>query len=222
MKLFFLTTLFSLNLFLGAQTISEPANLGKLKNVIANYIESGSYQADIAGVYADVQLFVDDYMKTHGEKGGKFAIVMDIDETTLSNKIYENRFTFGFSNKTWKQWIVEEKAVAIPAAKAFYDWGRSRGLTFFFVTGRHPSGKSGEPDHTVRNLEAQGFDQYGKVYLKPHVKGLKTVAYKSGARKEIMEQGYVIIANIGDQTSDLTGGYAVSTWKIPNPMYFVP
>lgn len=48
-----------------------------------------------------------------------------------------------------------------------------------------------------------------------------TVQYKSGTRKHIEDLGYDIIANFGDQYSDLDGGYADKTYKIPNPTYFV-
>ncbi len=46
--------------------------------------------------------------------------------------------------------------------------------------------------------------------------------YKSGTRKHIEDDlGYEIIANFGDQYSDLQGGYANRTYKLPNPTYFV-
>ncbi len=49
-----------------------------------------------------------------------------------------------------------------------------------------------------------------------------TVQYKSGTRKHIEDDlGYEIIANFGDQYSDLDGGYADRTYKLPNPTYFV-
>jgi hypothetical protein len=50
---------------------------------------------------------------------------------------------------------------------------------------------------------------------------LDTVTYKSGARKEVMQKGYIIIANIGDQHSDLESGYGERHFKLPNPMYYV-
>ena len=34
--------------------------------------------------------------------------------------------------------------------------------------------------------------------------------------------GYDIVANFGDQFSDLNGGFADTTFKIPNPNYFLP
>jgi len=33
---------------------------------------------------------------------------------------------------------------------------------------------------------------------------------------------FTIIANIGDQRSDLDGGYSERTWRVPNPFYFIP
>jgi len=34
--------------------------------------------------------------------------------------------------------------------------------------------------------------------------------------------GFNIVANFGDQYSDLTGGFADKTFKVPNPMYYLP
>lgn len=33
--------------------------------------------------------------------------------------------------------------------------------------------------------------------------------------------GFKIVVNIGDQVSDLVGGYALDCEKLPNKMYFV-
>jgi hypothetical protein len=46
--------------------------------------------------------------------------------------------------------------------------------------------------------------------------------YKSLTRQHIESLGYDIVANFGDQFSDLNGGFADETFKIPNPMYFLP
>lgn len=45
--------------------------------------------------------------------------------------------------------------------------------------------------------------------------------YKSGERAEIEADGYRIIANVGDQESDLQGGHADRAFKLPNPFYFI-
>jgi hypothetical protein len=49
-----------------------------------------------------------------------------------------------------------------------------------------------------------------------------TIPYKSGTRAYIESQGYDIVADFGDQFSDLLGGYADKTFKMPNPNYYLP
>ncbi len=49
-----------------------------------------------------------------------------------------------------------------------------------------------------------------------------TIPYKAGTRAYIESQGYDIVADFGDQYSDLTGGYADRTFKLPNPSYYLP
>lgn len=38
----------------------------------------------------------------------------------------------------------------------------------------------------------------------------------------LQQSGYRIVVNVGDQRSDLTGGYALKTFKLPNPSYYIP
>ena len=40
--------------------------------------------------------------------------------------------------------------------------------------------------------------------------------------RQIEQQGYTIIANIGDQPSDLDGGFSEQTYLLPNPFYRIP
>jgi predicted secreted acid phosphatase len=49
-----------------------------------------------------------------------------------------------------------------------------------------------------------------------------TIQYKSGTRAYIESQGYDIVADFGDQFSDLLGGFADKTFKMPNPNYYLP
>jgi acid phosphatase len=45
---------------------------------------------------------------------------------------------------------------------------------------------------------------------------------KTASRKDIEKRRFTIIANVGDQNSDLVGGHAERTFKVPNPFYFIP
>ena len=49
-----------------------------------------------------------------------------------------------------------------------------------------------------------------------------TIRYKSGVRAHLESLGWDIVGNFGDQFSDLDGGFADETFKLPNPNYFLP
>ncbi|WFU80756.1 HAD family acid phosphatase [Bradyrhizobium sp. CIAT3101] len=46
--------------------------------------------------------------------------------------------------------------------------------------------------------------------------------FKTVARSDIENKGFSIIANVGDQWSDLVNGHAEMAFKLPNPFYFIP
>jgi predicted secreted acid phosphatase len=50
-----------------------------------------------------------------------------------------------------------------------------------------------------------------------------TIRCKSGVRAHLENDlGWEIVGNFGDQFSDLEGGFADKTFKMPNPNYFLP
>jgi hypothetical protein len=60
------------------------------------------------------------------------------------------------------------------------------------------------------------------VVFRPENLEVETVVdFKAPERRKISEQGYTIILNLGDQDSDLKGGYAERIFKLPNPVYIV-
>jgi predicted secreted acid phosphatase len=200
----------------GGLALGEPPNLGEAKAAVREYIDSGAYERDLAQQYAQVQAFC----LANVEGVAKPAVVMDIDETTLSNYAFSDRLDFGYTPKLWREWVLEEQAKAITPAKAFFDWCRQQKIAVFFVTGRKSLQELRGEEPTEKNLAKEGFNGYERVYFKP--RGAKdTAEYKAGARREIESMGFVILANVGDQQSDLQGGHALSHWKLPNPMYVV-
>ena len=46
--------------------------------------------------------------------------------------------------------------------------------------------------------------------------------FKAPQRQAIEREGYTIIANVGDQPSDLEGGFSERTFPLPNPFYRIP
>lgn len=88
----------------------------------------------------------------------------------------------------------------------------------FFITGRREATRQ----VTTENLTREGYSGWAELVLKPAASTQTTVAHKSGARAAIEQQGYRIIASVGDQYSDLAGGHEDIAFKLPNPFYFLP
>ena len=91
-------------------------------------------------------------------------------------------------------------------------------MAVFFLTGRPERFR----EATESNLRSAGYEWTG-VLLKPDaMRTTSAVEQKAAERKKLLEQGYRIAVNMGDQMSDLDGGFAERTYKLPNPFYFVP
>ncbi|KPI26443.1 HAD family acid phosphatase [Streptomyces sp. NPDC048253] len=127
--------------------------------------------------------------------GEKQAIVFDIDNTTLETD-------FGFSYPQ-------------PANKPVLDvakYAQEHGVSLFFVTAR-PGIISGVTDY---NLKHVGYQVSG-LYVRGFLDLFKDVAaYKTAQRVAIESKGYTIIANIGNSATDLSGGHAETTYKLPD------
>jgi acid phosphatase len=230
--------------YLGATT---SYNAGDLTAVLTQYHDSGVYERQLAKVDAVAVQWLSKFHRqravaagqhaskartraraAHDHKGDrrggqkpwwkqKQAIVFDVDETALSNysAIVADGFVYGPKSQAE---AVDEIGVAIKPSLDLYKLAQAKGLDVFFITGRGEAVR----DHTAHNLEREGFTGYKQLILKPAGFAGTTVAYKAGARKAIEEQGYNIVANVGDQYSDLAGGYADSAFKLPNPFYYLP
>jgi hypothetical protein len=114
-------------------------------------------------------------------------------------------------------------------------------LTTVTISGKTvPEIDAGYPMPTPLNVQHGGFTdglftkppvgQYPAYLNKPEFCGpsitagvsCPTIQYKSGVRAYIESQGYDIVGNFGDQFSDLLGGFADKTFKMPNPNYYLP
>ncbi|MER6631897.1 HAD family acid phosphatase [Streptomyces sp. NPDC000987] len=127
--------------------------------------------------------------------GEKQAIVFDIDNTTL-----ETDFGFSYPQPANKP--------VLNVAK----YAQEHGVSLFFVTAR--PGIVYLP--TEYNLEHDGYEVSG-LYVRGLLDLFKDVAvYKTAQRVAIENKGYTIIANIGNSATDLSGGHAEKTYKLPD------
>lgn len=189
----------------------EPRNLSLAKQDVDRYAESGRYQTDLANVGRRAAAWI----AHRSAAGGKLAIVLDIDETSLSNLRHMRDEDWGYHQQRWSEWVAEADAPAIEPVRTVYQTARANGVAVFFLTGRRESERAA----TARNLRRQGFDEWQGLIVKANGSKESAASFKLSARQRIAAQGYTIIANLGDQDSDFAGGLSERDFKLPNPFY---
>ena len=199
----------------------------------------GAYAHETEGLAAHAEKYLAKQAKPHQKHSGTPAILFDIDDTTLNTFSYEIYSNFVFNPTTNAFFVNAGSAKVFPAVPGMVDLEKkaiAEGYTVFFLTGR-PSAPpaSDQTAGTLANLTDAGYVvNPANVFLKDETqpwitcdtegdKVCSTTERKSQTRAHIEnELGYDIVANFGDQFSDLNGGFADRTFKVPNPMYFLP
>lgn len=126
------------------------------------------------------------------------AIVTDLDETVLDNTPFEARVVQAgttFDEATWKKWVEEAAAPAMPGAAEFLQYAASRGVTIFYVTNRDEDEGGG----TRRNLVKLGLPydvKHETLLLRQN-----RVSDKSPRRRAVAGK-YRVLLLIGDDLND--------------------
>jgi predicted secreted acid phosphatase len=214
------------------QSVEEPMNLGEYKRKLTNYKCSGDYDKAVA---EELDKAIG-YVEQHASDAPKAALVLDIDETSLSNWPARLTSDYAFIKKGTcdltidgacglEAWQLYAKDEAIGPTLKLYSLTKDKGVEVFFITGRCDTGHMREA--TKANLKSAGYGLVDdcKLIMRSQescdTKLDTVVAFKEPARGEIEKQGYKIIANVGDQWSDLNGGLSEQNFKVPNPFYFI-
>ncbi|YAL82577.1 HAD family acid phosphatase [Dermacoccaceae bacterium W4C1] len=168
--------------------------------------------------------------------GEKPAVVLDADDTTLMTyDMEDNAMNFVFDPTLQDVWVQGQKFPATPHMVSLVNQVRRAGCTIVGLTGRNDDQKTA----TINNLKKVGYTGFtSKLYftkwtgkgesqqpswVKCATAKCTTIEYKSQTRKHVENDlGYTIVANFGDQFSDLSGGYSDRTVKLPNPTYYLP
>ena len=179
------------------------------------------------------------------------AIVLDVDDTTLATWNYEIFSNWAFNPTTNGQFVTDQRFPAVPGMVAMVNQAKSEGYAVFFLTGRGAAQEAatlgnltsdgigvdaGYPTPTALPNGEDGLftkppvGSYPAYLNTPEFCGpsiaagvsCPTTRYKSGVRAHIESQGFEIVGNFGDQFSDLIGGFADKTFKLPNPNYYLP
>jgi hypothetical protein len=211
-------------------------------NALHQFSPTSAYANELSGLVSDAEKYLNNPPGSgNGQKfSGTKAVLFDIDDTTLNTYSYEIYSSFVFNPTTNAAFVNAclTTGCVFPAVPHMVDlehWAEAQGYTVFFLTGRPGSATNTQLPGTLANLTSAGYDvDTDNVYLKdaaaPWLSSCSngttitctTTQYKSLTRQHIESLGYDIVANFGDQYSDLNGGFADATFKIPNPMYFLP
>ena len=175
------------------------------------------------------------------------AVVFDADDTTLwTYDMEDGAMHFNFDPVLQGTWVHDGKFPATPGMVDFVDAVAAKGYNVYGITGRSAS----QEDDTIANLGNVGYSEFNADnfftkfdsthpkpdYLDCHTSvdptddpaKCTTVDYKAGTRKYIEAPvadgglGQDIVLNIGDQFSDLQGGFSDASLKLPNPTYYLP
>jgi predicted secreted acid phosphatase len=204
---------------------SQPANIGDAGAAARAYHESGAYDRGLKEVADKASVWVAARARTVKQP----ALVLDIDETALSNWEILMRDDFGrpISGPCdlsidgpcgWAAWDQLGRDPPIEPTLALFKVARAHDVAVYFITGRPEN----QREATERNLKAAGYDGYAHLYMVPDGAHFASAAdFKAPIRAEIEKQGYTIIANVGDQPSDLLGGHAERRFLLPDPFYRV-
>jgi predicted secreted acid phosphatase len=156
-------------------------------------IDHETWLRDVRSVIDQAHTYVQG--RTAAQKPGeKLAIVLDIDNTSL---------------ETYFDWWFPP---AVAPTRDLAQYADARGVDIFFVTAR--------PDFiypaTYYNLDHEGYPVAGLYGRSIPDLFDEVSAYKTAQRAAIEKRGYTIIANIGNNTTDLVGGHAERTFKLPD------
>jgi predicted secreted acid phosphatase len=201
----------------------EPANLGTLKQELVHYHSCHEANCYVPQIERQTNIAIELLKQSIATEkpGEKMALVLDIDETSLSNWEVETHDDFGYIPTDANWCITLHCGTAIAGTLRLFHEAERDKVAVFFITGRPES----QRQDTVANLNAAGYDHWEGLYLRPedHPKGQSVADFKSGERANIAGKGFTIVLNVGDQMSDLVGEpQAEHSVKLPNPFYFIP
>lgn len=180
---------------------------------ISAYYDSGRWSDDIAAVVkrASTRLRRDLAARKPPRRP---LIVLDIDETSLSNYPCLDAVDFDLSGVA--TCVTQGRSADLPAARRFVAAAQKRHVTVFFITAA-PEGLEASRRANLRKVGYRGrFTVIGRPASDT---ASSVVPYKSGERRKIERRGYRILVNVGDQRSYLSGEHARARFKLPNRIY---
>lgn len=198
----------------GGVSAAEPRNLDLLKRELRAYHDSGEYDREIGKVAGEARRWIEQRIARR-KPDERLAIIFDFDDTLVSNWPAFRAGDFGYVEEAWRAWVQAGEAPPISPVVDLLRFARSQGLGVFVITSRLENQRTA----TIKNLERIGCAEGVTLICAPNDWRDTAAKFKTAQRQQLSKQGYAIIANVGDQQSDLVGGNAERIFKLPNPFY---
>jgi acid phosphatase len=132
------------------------------------------------------------------------AIIFDVDETLVTNVLFQAELEPPFTNSKLDQWNASTTAVAVPGAARFVKFARAAGVEAFFVTNRPCEPADEDPcpqkDGTIEDLNEAGIPADESNVLMANERPEWTREKK--ARRDLIAQNFRVIMLIGDDLGD--------------------
>lgn len=211
--------------------------------------QDSNYAREACSVADKAERWLAARARSHAPSGTK-AIVLDVDDTTLATWNYEISVNWAFTPASNAIYVTEQRFVAVPCMVDLVKAAAGEGYKVFYLTGRGASQEAatlgnltsdgigvdaGYPAPSAAGSEDGLFTKPARVNYPQYLLDAcatelatsptatcTTIHYKSATRAHLESLGFQIVGNFGDQFSDLEGGHADKTFKLPNPNYFLP
>jgi len=204
-----------------AQAPTHPAQPAEIRQ----YRDSGGWERNVSNVARKAKARLK--ARTGSRRAPRRpALVLDIDDTSIDLYPCLEAQDFGAADGDFADFpglyagcVLRTKNPAIRPIRSLFRRARALRVSVFFGTGRPEAIRT----QTLEQLRSAGYTGKYKLVMQPDdYDAPSKVPYKSSARRKIQKRGFKILVNVGDQRSDLKGGFAERTYLIKNLMYRTP
>lgn len=176
---------------------------------------AAEYRAIAKQVYRSATLalpgYVDDrsWSAMPGQSGAEQlppAVILDVDETVVSNVDFQLTFERPFENHKLDTWSAGYDSLAIPGVREFVETARAAGVTVFFVTNRPCEPVAGSDDPCPQKQTT--IDDIREVGIPVDPEFVMLSGEQPGwdreklVRRELIGKDYRVIMLIGDDLGD--------------------
>jgi hypothetical protein len=199
-----------------AEPAPEPKNLEAVKDELRAY-HDGPYGEAMAQVAAQAQAWLE-ARAARAQPGEKLAAVFDLDDTLWSCWAFDQAMDMGFESGLMNRYMLLANSPVNPPVREVVRTALRLHIAVFFLTGRDERFRAA----TEENLRKDDCAVYTALVMQPVNYHGATGAFKTAQRQRLVKAGWAIVLNLGDQKSDLAGGFAERAFKLPNPFYLIP